>query len=379
MTLRPCRLDRFLRAVAGTTPFLDYCQQRGIAFATSRAARSPAQTARRWAAALSRLPPQDRDRIELELVTVSEMSGEVATAHLVEAADGQDLPPDSVPVGAPVALWFALHHPTLFQEVFLHHEIEEVDCWRTARGIPGILLPDLPASVAALTVTLREFFRTRVGIGRFCAAEGHRAADALYFIVRVADRVEFSEGFTDSGRTTQQRLRPARRFFFVYEPEDGTVFFQFHLRARERTADLLDRFGQAILGAPVVTATDVFDLEVLKHPFHPFPDAPDMAGVRVKALHLRHPAREGRRVVKLETVAGDMDDAIDRLLALHIDKVTLDRLRVGYAELQVWLWIDGRAKAYTVRLWPDRCSLPQTRLGDRFRACLRRWHLTHAR
>ena len=97
----------------------------------------------------------------------------------------------------------------------------------------------------------------------------------------------------------------------------------------------------------------------------------------VKALHLRYPARAGRRLLKLETLAGDTPDAIDRLLHAHADALTLTQLTVCYAELQVRLVVFGRRKHFLIRLWPNRCNLSQTPLGDRFRACLRRWGLCY--
>jgi hypothetical protein len=53
-------------------------------------------------------------------------------------------------------------------------------------------------------------------------------------------------------------------------------------------------------------------------------------------------------------------------------------LDVLYAELEVRLRDGGESRTYVVRLRPDRCSLGETALGERLRACLARWRLTHA-
>ena len=48
---------------------------------------------------------------------------------------------------------------------------------------------------------------------------------------------------------------------------------------------------------------------------------------------------------------------------------------VTFAELQVRLRVNGRVRAYPVRLWPDRCDLAPTPLGERLSRCLSRWGL----
>jgi hypothetical protein len=106
------------------------------------------------------------------------------------------------------------------------------------------------------------------------------------------------------------------------------------------------------------------------------PDEPDMDPPRVRTLHLRYPARFGRRTLKLETRASDAPDAIDQLVRAHVaDPSTL---AVSYAELEVRIRSGGRPRAHLIRLWPDRCSLGQSPVGDRLRHCLSRWGLRYA-
>lgn len=378
MFTRPFHPDRFLRSVYGTEPFLDYCRQRRIAFEqTLSAALGPGDT-RRWAAALAELPHERHAQVELELATVNEMAGGDATAHLLEAAEGKALPPDTIPNGAPVALHFFLHSPSLFREVFLHHEIEEVDSWRTAQAAPGLDAPGLADRAAGLAERLRAYFRPHEATGAFCTVEAHRLQTSCCFIAQVADRLQFLEAFTDRGQATTQRVRPAQTVLFVYYPEDGTVLLKSPLRSRERTAKLFDLFGQAVLGSAVRCDDVAFHLEPLKGPFHPLPDGEDMEMVRVKALHLRYPPRAGRRQLKLETLSSDDPAAIDHLLLSHVGSDALDQLWVAHAELQVRLRTEGQSKSYAIRLWPNRCNISQTPLGDCFRSCLKRWGLSHA-
>lgn len=174
-------------------------------------------------------------------------------------------------------------------------------------------------------------------------------------------------------------MRPALPILFVYYPHDGTVLLKSHLRARDRIVELFQQFGTAVLGSPVMYDAEAIDLELLKQPFHPLPDADDMELIRVKTLHLCYPIHARRRQVKLETLTSDATDAIDHLLRSHISSVSLAQLRVCHAELQVRLRVAGARKNYLIRLWPNRCNLGQTQLGDRFRTCLRNWGISHER
>src|SRR5436305_1230756 len=98
--------DRFLRSVYGTQPFVDYCRQRHIAFEQTLSTSPGAADLQRWSAALSQLSHEEHAQVELELATVNEMAGRDAVAHLIEAAGEQELPGDTIPAGAPLALWF---------------------------------------------------------------------------------------------------------------------------------------------------------------------------------------------------------------------------------------------------------------------------------
>ncbi len=370
--------EQFLRSVYGTEPFADYCRRRNIPFEQTLSSPPWPGDHRRWAAALAELSHEQHAQVELELATVNDMAGAEAVAHLVEAADEGELPPDSVPSGTPLALWFFLHHPLLFHEVFLHQDIPEGESWGVAQAPPRLVLPNLDDSATALAEALRTFFQVRAA-GRFCSVNAHRLPEGVCFAGQVADRLQFFDTFTEDGQPMTQRLRPALPVFFVYHPDDGTVLLKSPLRSRDRIARLFALFGQTVLGSPVACEADAFDLDILKRPFHPLPDAPDMEQVCVNTLHLREPARAGQRQLKLEVLPGDGMDAIEQLLHSHIDPITLARLRVSYAELQVRLRLAGGSKNYRIRLWPNRCNLSQTPLGNRFRDCLRRWGLWHAR
>src|SRR5438067_1954127 len=160
---------RFLLAVQRTEPFRDYCRLRGIPLGEMETISKG--DVNQWAAALATLPPGAQARIELELAQVNELSGRDGIAHLLDAAAGGDLPGDDLPGGAALALWFFLHRPALFQEVFFHHEVIGARPWRSGHAVAGVTVDDLPAKAAALGDELRAFFRRDAGTGRFCAVE----------------------------------------------------------------------------------------------------------------------------------------------------------------------------------------------------------------
>jgi len=196
------------------------------------------------------------------------------------------------------------------------------------------------------------------------------------FAGRIADRIHIVEGFTEDGRASVQRMRPALPVLFVYAPANGTVLLQSPLRSVDRVRELFEYFGRAVLGTTITPRGDVFDLDRLKLPFQPLPDAEDMESVRLKAVHLRYPERSGRRQLKLETLADDVLMAMDDLRHAHVGDEAA--LKVTHAELQVRLRVNGHPKNYPARLWPDRCSLDRSALGSRLLRCLRHGNLTHA-
>lgn len=364
---------RFLRCVSRTTTFRDFCRTRRIPY-------DPAVDKiddRRWAAAVASLPSEARVHIELELALVTELSGDDGTAHLLAAAAGGLLPPDDIPGGEGVALWFLLHRPELFHEVFLHHESGDGGHWRRAKSAAAIVIDDLGRAGSALAEGLREVFRRDAGSGRFCAVDARRLPAAVCFVARVADRTRLVEAFTDAGEAVVHTVRPALTVLITYTPRDGAVMLKSAAHSPDHVRRLFECFGRTVLGAPVACGGAVFDLDRLKQPFHPLPDAADMESVRLRSIHLRYPARLGRRCLKLEAHGGDEPDAVEQMLRAHVPADAPD-LTVSHAELQVRLRVAGRSKRVRIRLWRDHCNLGQTPLGVRLRACLLRWGLGDA-
>jgi hypothetical protein len=380
MFTRDFQPEAFLRSVFGTEPFLDFCRERAIAFAQIPNGTLRPQDIPRWTAALSQLPRAQQFQVETELAAVNDMAHPDALAQLLAAA-GTEIPPDDVPGGAPLALWFRLRHPTLFHEVFLHAEVEDVDAWHNARARPGFPLATWAARRAALLESVRASFAEQEGSGRFGTASVYRLAGAFCFIAHVADRPQLQDGFTEDGRHATHKLRPAVPVVYLYYPEDGTVLLHARLRSRDRRCDLLHRFWRVMFESELdeQCLSHSFRLDLFKRRFEPLADADDMELVRVKTLHLVYPARHGRRQLRLETLASDEPFAIVQLLQEHGGSpVTLELLEVEYAELQIRMRLACGVKNHYVRLWRNRSSLNGSALSERFRECLKRWGIYHA-
>src|SRR5690606_35378695 len=160
---------------------------------------------------------------------------------------------------------------------------------------------------------------------------------------------------------------------FVYYP-DGTVLLKSRLRASGRLLELLQYFGRAVLGTELAEdcLADAFHLDPLKQEFQPLPDAEDMELVRIRSLQVRYQERQGRRQVKLKTLLSDSPAAVGELVFAHLPAgKLLNRLQVSYAELQVRLQSEGIRRNVLIRLWPNRCNVSPTLLGERLRACLK--------
>lgn len=377
MHVRDFDPSHFLKCVSGTRPFAEYCRHRGLTTPCERRRRLRVTTC--WSLeSLAELPVELRATVERELARVNEMAGREGIAHLMEATNVQ--PPVSIPAGAPLALWYFLHHRESFDEIFYHHEVREVRSWRVACATPRLSRDHLQSRTDAFESALRNFFQLGSRSGRFCVVEVRQLPGASCFVAHIADRSRLVEWFTRRGRLVSGRVRPVRTLHFAYHPADGMVLLDAPLRSIDRLGELLHCFARVVLGVPVRECATAFDLDRLKQPFHPAPDGTDMGVVRVKNLHFRYPAHRGPRIVKFETLSNDQPNAIEEMLHDHLrGSITMDELNVSHAELQVQLRIDGREKPYLVRLWPDRCNLSQSPIGVRLWACLRRWGLCHAR
>lgn len=366
-------IHRVFSRLNGTTIFRAYCRSRGLDRAHSLESRVRPPDVPWAVAAIARLPPAQRGAVERELAALDELHGPGGIAHLLEAAGDACPPPECIPDGSPVALWFLLHRPDVFWEVYFHHEARDPDVWHTARTAAGVRIDDVDGRGSSLGRAISELFERHEGTGRYCVVQPFHLPGATAFVARIAGRPRMMERIPGRHESRWRPLADATCVQFVYYRRDGTVLLQAPFRSLERIRDLRECFGRTVVRASV-EGTD-FALDRLKRPFHPLADAPDMDLVRVKSLHLQYPERAGRRQIKLETLTTDSPAAIDELLRAHVGGATIDTPRVVHAVLHVRLRIGGRPKHHLIRLWPDRCDVGGGHVRDRILTCLRRWGL----
>ncbi|MBI1813294.1 hypothetical protein HY285_05425 [Candidatus Peregrinibacteria bacterium] len=224
--------DRFLQNVYGSEPFIEYCKSREISFTQTKNAAAKVEDLKRWEQARSKLSGKKQADIELELSQVNELANRDSIYHLIDVCVQRDLPSDLIAGEAAQALWFLLHQPDVFEEVFFNEEIMGIESWQNAAAQAGVTIGDTKRHHDSLEKELMRFFKIHEGTGRFCAIQSYHFKDSkcFVFIGHVSDRLQFFEGFNESGEHQQQRVRPAFQVIFAYYPADGTIL----LKSRQR-------------------------------------------------------------------------------------------------------------------------------------------------
>src|SRR3954464_10815526 len=97
MFIRNFSSSCFLQNVFGTQPFVDYCQERGIALTQVLSSPMQREDLRQWVAALTKLTGEQQAAGGLERATVSEMANHGSLAQLLKGIRGKDVPADSIP------------------------------------------------------------------------------------------------------------------------------------------------------------------------------------------------------------------------------------------------------------------------------------------
>lgn len=342
-----CRiaLERIQTGADGSPLLGRYCQSRGL--------DSPA--------VIEQLPPADRERIEGELEALVDLSGPLGNAHLLDAFVGHGDAPDGLR-GVTLALWFLLHQPDLFWQVYRNHLHRDLDVWRAAR-VEVRNQAHIPADCAN---------RLAEELGRLHQEDGwhvarHELTTGLALVAtRPAATLLPTGGLSD-------RPLASDRLEFAYHPQAGTLLMQPGLGPEESIQTLLLAFAESVGAGPVLPGP-AFDVDRLCWPFRPQPGGLDLE-VRLKTLHLRYPDREGRRMVTLDTLESDSPEAVEEMVARHVPAELLPELSVHQAVFLARLKTDGGERLHQFRLYPNYCDLGRGRLGERLLACVRRWGL----
>lgn len=367
---------RFVHGVWATAPMRDYCARHGVP--CPKMGPHPPTAADEFTgwAAYRALDRDTQAAIEFDARRVNELATPDANALLLEAAGDEAKPPPDVPAGQALSLWYFLHHPALFREVFHRYRSTPIGVWRFGRATPGLMPDRLQDWAATLTALLPTVFEDRTGVPG-AAVEGYTTPDGFVFEVLVSERVQRISAFSPQGLPAVVDIRPAATVVFTYEAATGAVRLYSRQQSRTRVRSLFDVFGRAV-GCPVRPEPRVYDLDRLKRPVLFAPDGPDMEAVRVRALSLTYPPHHARRRLTLEAAATDDPEAVYDLVRTHVDRHLLDQMSVTHAELLVSLRSAGDRRGVPVRLWADGCSLAHDRVGLRLLDCLTSWGLGYA-
>lgn len=360
-----------LRILLRTPVFREYCRRRGVVARTRARGTPPEANLRSWHADLAKAAPGRRSLVEHELARVAELSGAEAVAHLIDAAGVTGAPPAAVPAGPPVALWFLVHRPAVFEAVRRHH-VDSTSAWRAARPALSDGGPDPASRADALARGLDHLLRPG---GPGCRVDVQHLGEGYQFCARVPGRTRLVEEIAADGTPGLRSVRAAETITFVFDRHARLILVRAPGRGAAHERLLLQCFAAAVLNVPLVPGP-VFRLDPLRFAVALLPDADDVSFVRVKGLDLWYPARLGGRRVRLGTAVNDGPGGLPDLLRAHGGDGGAE-LRVGCAEIHVRFRAAGRPRDVLVRLWPDRCRLPDGLLGERLRRCLGRWGLLH--
>jgi hypothetical protein len=368
---------RFVQGIWATAPMRDYCVRHRLPYLPKGS--GPPTRADEWAglAAFYALPAVTRDALEAEARRANELATPAGNAFLLEAGGDGPRPPPDVPAGEAVALWYLVHRPDLFAAAFARFRSVAAGTWRVGTAPAGLKMTGLERRAAALAAALHAA-HPDVPPDAPPAVHAYPAPHGWVFEAEVCGRPHRLTGFSERGTPVVVDARPASAVVFTYDPADGSVRLYSRLRSRSRADALFAAFGTSVLRSPVTPAERAYALDRLKAALPLPPDAPDMTGVRVKALTLAYPPDRGGRRLALDTPPGDRPEAVYDLLREHVDGLVLDELGVTHAELEVELRDGPARRRVPVLLWPDGCSLGPDAAGRRLLRCLSAWGLGHA-
>ena len=374
MFVREFDWRRFVHAVWGTDPAIQYCLSRGFTrHGIGRGTPTLVDELRGWRTFRS-LPQDAQAAIEFDARRVNELASAEGNALLLEATGDADQPPADVPAGEGVALWYLVNRPDVFRSVFQRHRPVTTGYWRIGRTTPHLPAQHLNERARDLATALPRVCSDYQGRPS-AVVDGYATPEGFVFEAHVAERLRRVTSAVEPERAVLT-FRPISTVVFAYEAASGFVHLYSEIRSQSRAHALFEAVARHGLKHPLQPVTQAYDLERLKLLPTLWPDAIDMESVRVKSLTLSYPPHLARRKIVLDTSVADHPRAVYELLQAHVPSHLLSELSVTQAELLVRLSGTDGGRTLVVRLWPDACSLGYDWLGTRLLRCLARWGLT---
>jgi len=249
--------------------------------------------------------------------------------------------------------------------------------WHRRSDLPKVAADAGPAALDGLRQAISAYYVKNEGRGEFCDIEVEQRAEALYFMVYLADYPTAVVCFEDSNELKRSLQQQAFDVVFIYHEQEGRLDLYAEGGSQKRK-ELAQMFAEHILGQELAldaTASPTFALDRLKDPAFRFciDPADGIAGMRLRSMRLAVPegdivtfATNGRRK------HSDLHGWIER--GLNRRNLPLESLRVDSVTIQAVL-ADGRPKPKAVTFSMtarNSCNLKDTAEHRKIQEVLRR-------
>jgi len=339
---------------------------------------------------LSWAPREQRDTMESLAAVIFDLATETGWQAIVDAARNRAIssflesaPLDRNPYAR--AMWAWLHHPAVFDEASLMHQVGQLTYWRKRTGLPSITPRVTPETLQALSTALSTCLCREEGRGKRCTVEYFRRGDgADIFVASPDDFVETVMAHDDHGTLIPRSIQKTFEIVFAYHAEEGTL--ELNAEVPSRLKSMLENiFGQIILGCDLAehTVRRPFDLNRLKDRYFCL-DTDPSDHVRACICRLRFVVPEYGRVT-LEPPEGcstaQLLEQMDEVLNENV--LCWDELEIQQATIRFLFEAQPRRRAGVLTFdvsQPDRCCI-RSRNPERAaltRKYLRQWRIACA-
>jgi len=332
--------------------------------------------------ALMALPLEDRQSIAVDFQNVHRLTSRQGILTLLDVGRSRGL--DLVPVmgrartNIEKVFRVLLEQPRLFRIAAQFAWADGLKrYWHRRSDLPKVPADTGPAALEALRQAISAYYVKNEGRGEFCNIEVEQRADAVYFMVYLADYPAAVVCFEDSNELKRSLQQQAFDVVFICCEKDRRLDLYTEGGHQKRT-ELGQMFARHILGQELTldaTVAPVFDLDRLKDPAFRFRIEPadGIADMRLRSMRLAVPdgdtvtfATNGRRK------HSDLHGWIER--GLNRKNLPLESLSVDSVTIQAVL-ADGRPSPKTVTFSMtarNSCNLKDTAEHRKIQEVLRR-------
>jgi hypothetical protein len=333
------------------------------------------------------LPENRRHAMDAEFAEIFEMSCEKGWVAIRDEAQWQ-MREDSEKLDAFITSMANMAgHPHRAMLTFLNHlecwkgatrfyHADNLAYWRKRKHMGNAPAAVDDASIQALAIQIRDFFRHAEGRGNNCVVEPFRRGELDYFFAYPEDysqqSIEWVEGEFDRRPHT-----PAFEVIYVYSQKDGTLDLNYR-GSNKAIEPLQGIFATTILKLNELPSDPedarVYDLAALSDRFFGFvrPLGSGIESVAVKKLRLSSKVKQGDRIT-LEADPKRDPHAVHVLLDKLAAALPLNLYNVTQAELVALVVVDEDKPAKTISIkitYPNSCSLKYDEVGLKLRAML---------